>query len=130
MAKTKGLPPKNLTGQMPVSSLDSPWWDQVAYLFSCDPENAGKVLTIEEIAERVSRYPNGRKARGRTCARRLKHVLELVSRGPNGSLGRGATYRVVPVQPTPATGRRDTVDEEIQPAQDWILKQIEKMTED
>ncbi len=128
MARTKGQRPKKLTGQMPASSLDSPWWDEIARQFASD--NAGKVLSIEEITDLVSRYPNGRKARGRTCARRMKTVLELVSRGPNGSLGRGATYRVIASQPVTAAGRRDTVDEEIKLAEDWLLSRIERMTEE
>lgn len=44
----------------------------------------------------VPDYPDGRRPRPRTVARRLSPILTLVSRGPNGSLGRGATYRVVP----------------------------------
>jgi hypothetical protein len=123
--KTKGAPPKNLTGQMPVSSIDSPWWDHVASEITSPHVLGGKTLTVEELTQFIPPYPDGRRARPRTVARRLRRVLELVSRGPNGSRGKGATYRVMlPEAPKPVIEADCTVASD----DDWLQQSIERMT--
>lgn len=74
----------------------SPWWVTVASELSASEGLWGRDLTVEELAQMVPPYPDGRRARPRTVARRLARILQLISRGPNGSLGRGAVYRIVP----------------------------------
>lgn len=94
-----------------------------------DPDLVGRTLTIEEIASRVSSYPDGRSVRPRTASRRLAPILELVERGPNGSRGRGATYRIraLPAQADPPE-RDDVADVVIGSDHQWLLEQVERMT--
>lgn len=126
MARTRGAPPKNLTGRMPVSSMDSPWWDLVASEITSPDRLGGRTLTIEELTGLIPSYPDGRRARPRTVARRLRSVLELVERGPNGSLGRGATYRVLTPTVAPSSIQSDSV---VQADDEWLAKSVEKMTD-
>lgn len=91
-------------------------------------------MTIEEITATVAAYPNGRRVRSRSVARRLRGILELIERGPNGSRGRGATYRIVaPQSPTASTTdpveiRTDVEDVVIGSDRQWLLEQVERMT--
>jgi len=128
-AKARGAPPKTLTGQLAVKALVSPWWEWVASEISLSPEFVGKVFSIEELSQMIPAYPDGRRPRPRTVARRLRPVLELVERGPNGSRGIGAKYRVIPAAQTPVdeTGA-DGADELISVDEEWLLGSIKKMT--
>ena len=130
--KARGEAPKRLTGHMPVSPLDSPWWDRVMSEMTRDGGLVGKTLSIEELTQMVPSYEGGGRPRARTVARRLRPILELVSRGPNGSLGRGATYTVrVPVaDPGPETTRPDIPIDEIAPATDWLEQAVRRMTKE
>jgi hypothetical protein len=119
--RTKGGPPRKLTGQVPTSG-DSPWWSRVASEISSPDRLGGKTLTIEELAQTISSYPDGRPIRPRTVARRLRSVLRLVSRGPNGSLGRGAVYTVVPLPP-PEEMTEDSIPTDLE----WLEMAVEKM---
>lgn len=125
----RGMPPARLTGGSRVRSLDSPWWDLVMSELVAVPGLVGRTLSIEEIAGMVLSYPDGRRPRARTVARRLAPILELVERGPNGSKGRGASYRVLDLPPTrEPIGRDDVVDTEISSDMKWLLEQVERMT--
>ena len=95
--RSKGRPPGNLTGQLPVSG-DSPWWRSVASEVCRNPTLVGKVFTIEEITSMCPVYPDGRTPRPRAVARRLLELnsIKLVERGPNGSKGKGAKYEILP----------------------------------
>ncbi len=125
MARTRGAPPAKLTGGTRVRSLDSPWWEQVASKISRNTGLVGRTLTIEELTQIVPGYPDGRRPRPRTVARRLMHVLELVQRGPGGSLGRGATYRILSPLPDRAP---DGGEAPIATDRKWLLEQVERMT--
>lgn len=113
-----------------MSSLESPWWDSVASALSSRGDLVGRTMSIEDILAEVPSYPDGRRPRTRTAARRLRSVLELVERGPNGSLGRGAVYRIVSSAPLPRAGRDDIEDEGIAPATDWLADAVRRMTSD
>lgn len=87
----------------------------------------GATLLIADIVQTLPSYPDGRRPRPRTAARRLAPILQLVSRGPNGSLGNGATYRIVPpIIPGLPLHTQDIV--EIPHDEEWLLQSIEKMT--
>ena len=89
----------------------------------------GKIISIEELSQMISRYPTGGAVRPRTVARRLRQILELVERGPNGSLGKGATYKIVNLPaPLESIARSDTIDDEIKCDNDWLEQSIERMT--
>ena len=128
MAKLTGRPPSSLTGRLPVSSDESPWWDSVAAALCAREDLLGRVMSIEDIAALVPSYPDGRRPRPRAASRRLRPILELVERGPNGSLGRGATYRIVAPGPMAPVGRADVDDDEITPADDWLCDAVGRMT--
>lgn len=114
---------------MPVSSLDSPWWEGVSSELLARPDLVGRTLTIEELAQTVPSYPDGRRPRTRAVARRLRPILELVERGPNGSLSRGATYRIRAPQPrAEAVPITETPDDELKPNVDWLEEQVRRMT--
>lgn len=125
-SKLKGAPPKHLTGKMPVSSMESPWWDQVLSEITGPSGLVGSTLSVEELTELIPSYPDGRRPRARAVVRRLRSVLELVSRGPNGSLGRGATYRVLPALPKPRAPAAD--DDVLALNEDYIAAAVERMT--
>lgn len=77
----------------------------------------------------VPSYAGGGRPRSRTVARRMRPILELVSRGPNGSRGRGATYKVIrPDTASETVTRTDTDDVVIGSDRDWLLEQVERMT--
>ncbi len=123
--KLKGEPPKVLTGPLPASSLDSPWWDQVMIDVTLSPGMVGRTISIEELTQIIPSYPDGRRPRPRTVARRLRSMMTLVERGPNGSRGRGATYRIDgrPIEkPVDASDDLITFDDE------WLNQSVEKMT--
>ena len=127
----KGSPPPTLTGQIPVSSLDSQWWDQIALRVSSDTNLIGKVFTIEELSQmNILRYKDGAYPRGKTIARRLKPILELISRGPNGSLGKGAIYKIkgAIIVKEDIQIRGDIKNVEIAVADEWLKESIERMT--
>jgi hypothetical protein len=124
----KGAPPVKLTGQMPVSSLESDHWDRIMSEITGPGGLVGRTLTIEELAGLIPTYPGGRRARGRTIARRMRPVLELIERGPNGSRGRGATYRVIARAEAVPAGSPDIEDQEISTDDDWLLRSVAKMT--
>lgn len=128
MVRTRGSAPSRLTGNLPVSSPESPWWDQVASEITSRPGMVGRTMTIEELTGEVPCYPDGRAPRPRTVARRLWRILELVERGSNGSLGRGATYRIVGSLRAMAVGRQDVADETVTPDNDWLMAAVERMT--
>lgn len=130
-AKTRGEPPKKLTGKMPVRPADSPWWDRVMSEITGPGGMVGRTLSIEELAEALPRYPSGGRVRPRAAAKRLRPILELVSRGPNGSLGRGAVYTIKPQgEPSPQSQliRTDTPDEEVPVDANWLELSIKRMT--
>lgn len=125
----EGRPPATLTGQVPVSSLESAWWDHVMSWCTGEGGLVGRTLSIEELSGVIPSYPDGRRARPRTVARRLRPILELVERGPNGSRGRGATYRVMAIPVPPDLKEREDVgDDEIAPASDWLDEAVRRMT--
>ena len=127
--RTLGAPPPNLTGGVRVRSLDSPWWTGVMSELLLVPGLVGQTLTIEELTQMVPPYPDGKRPRSRTVARRLASILELVSKGPNGSRGHGATYRVTaPPSIGGSIGRQDVVDVVIGSDAKWLLEQVERMT--
>lgn len=128
--KTKGEPPRNLTGQMPVKALDSPWWDGVASEITRPGGLVGRTLSIEELTELIPSYPDGRRPRPRAVARRLGRVLRLVERGPNGSRGRGAIYQVVAPPPPPDAGRDDVEADEVPTDLEYLEQVIRKMTKE
>jgi hypothetical protein len=122
--KAKGKPPSTLTGQLPVSADDSPWWREMASTVSKQGERVGTTWTIEEITQMIPDYPDGRRPRPRTVSRRLLELgtIELIERGPNGSLGKCAKYRILPeLPPAPAAG--PVVENE-----DYLAKAVERMT--
>jgi hypothetical protein len=85
----------------------------------------GTIYTVEEITQMIPSYPDGRKARPRTVARRLATCLSLVERGPNGSKSRGARYLVLqePRRPSMQEG-----DEPVRVDEDWLNDAVDKMT--
>jgi hypothetical protein len=109
-----------------VSSDFSPWWEQLGSRLGHYGLLVGTIYTIEEIAQMIPPYPDGRRPRPRTVARRLNELqaLELVSRGPNGSLGREARYKILPERPqAPA--------EDVEPMLDnaeFLANAVERMT--
>ena len=114
---------ENLRGQValgrtPVSG-HSPWWATVCSELSFRSDLVGRDLTVEELTQTVPDYPNGRRPRARTVARRLAPILTLVSRGPNGSLGRGAVYRIIP--------GREVGPEDIPTDDEWLLEAAARM---
>lgn len=121
--RTKGRPPSTLTGQLPVSG-DSPWWRWIASEICHDADLVGKELSIEVITQTLPRYPDGRKIRSRTAARRLIEygAMVLVERGPNGSLGKGAKYKILP-EPSLAPAAEPVVENA-----DYLAKAVERMT--
>ncbi len=129
MTITRGKSPSSLTGRLPVSSMESPWWDAVASELIKRTGLVGQVISIEELTAMIPDYPDGGRCRPRAAARRLSAILELVERGPNGSRGKGATYRIVlPLaKPAPA-GRDDIAPDEIPIATSWLDNAIERMT--
>jgi hypothetical protein len=126
--QTKGRPPPTLTGQLPVSSDNSPWWDEVKSSLGSYGILVGSIYTIEEISQMIPSYPDGRRPRPRTVARRLNELqaLELIERGPNGSLGREARYKILPERPqAPA--------EDVEPMLDnaeFLANAVERMTKE
>lgn len=124
-AVVRGKPPSTLTGQLPISSEESPWWSEVISNLSSYGIKVGEIYTIEEITAMVPSYPDGRRPRSKATSRRLKPVLELVERGPNGALGRGAKYRVVEVIHPP---KFENGDEPIQSNEDWLNDAVSRMT--
>lgn len=74
---------------------------------------------MEELTQIVPDYPDGRRPRPRTVARRLAPVLTLIERGPNGSLGRGATYRIVP--------GRSVGPDDIPSDDEWLLQAADRV---
>lgn len=85
----------------------------------------GSTFTIEEITQMWPSYPDGRRPRSRTVARRLLELnaIELVERGPNGSLGKGARYKILPERPSPPAGDVEQIDND-----DYLEKAVERMT--
>ena len=127
-SRRRGASPRTLTGRDRVRSLDSPWWERVTSEMGLRPDLVGRTLTIEEITQIVPSYPDGRRPRPMTAARRLGRILELVSRGPNGSRSRGATYRILAIpDPTPLM-REDVEDIAIRSDRGWLLEQVKRMT--
>jgi hypothetical protein len=124
-AVTRGRPPSTLTGQLPVSG-DSPWWRRIASEICHDLDLVGRPLTIEEITQTLPRYPDGRRIRPRTAARRLLEygAIELVERGPNGSLGRGAKYKILPERPSPPAGDVEPMPDNAE----FLEDAVERMT--
>jgi hypothetical protein len=120
--QTKGRPPSNLSGQLPVSG-DSPWWRTVASEMHLYGILVGMVFSIEEITQMVPAYPDGRRPAPRTVARRLLEygAIELVERGPNGAKGRGAKYKILP---EPSLAPAEPVVEN----NDYLEKAVERMT--
>lgn len=86
------------------------------------PGMVGRVLSIEDLTQMIPSYPDGRRPRSRTVARRMSPVLELVERGPNGSRGKGATYRILPSRAEVTDGEPIAKDDE------WLLAAVERMT--
>jgi hypothetical protein len=84
----------------------------------------GSVLPIEEIAQKVPAYPDGRRPVPRTVARRLLEygAIELVERGPNGAKGRGAKYKVLS-RPSIAHPIESIVENS-----DYLREAVERMT--
>lgn len=124
--RTKGRPPPTLTGQLPVSADDSPWWKELSSRLGQYGILVGTIYTIEEITQMIPSYPDGRRPRPRTVARRLNELqaLELVSRGPNGSLGREARYKILPERPQSPV-------EDVEPMLDnaeFLANAVERMT--
>jgi hypothetical protein len=123
--RTKGRPPSKLTGQLPVSG-DSPWWRSVASEVS---RHLGPIfpqwISIEVLTTSVRAYPDGRRPKARTVARRLLQygAIELVERGPNGSLSKGAAYKILPERP-PAPAP----DSEMIQNSDYLEQAVERMT--
>lgn len=85
----------------------------------------GSTFTIEEITQMWPSYPDGRRPRPRTVARRLLELnaIELVERGPNGSLGKGAKYKVLPERSLPPDAGEPMLDNE-----DFLRDAVERMT--
>lgn len=108
----------------PVRSGPSPWWDSVTSEVGGPAGLVGTLLTIEELTERIPCYPDGRRPRTRTVARRLRSILELVSAGPNGSRSVGATYRVMAYVPPPSY----VSDEGMAIDEDWLAAAADRMT--
>lgn len=104
-------------GRRPASG-HSPWWARVASELSRRRDLVGRHLTMEELTQIVPDYPDGRRPRPRTVARRLAPVLTLITRGPNGSLGRGSTWSVVP--------NREVGPDEILTDEEWLLEAAER----
>lgn len=125
--RIKGAPPSRLTGQARVSSLDSPWWAQVASELVSRPGMVGRVATIEEITLEVPDYPDGRRPRPRAVSRRLSHILELVERGPNGSRSRGARYRILDLEVSDVIPDDDAPKDE---NDDYLAAHIRRMLGD
>ena len=119
--KRKGAPPKSLTGQVSVKSIDSPWWDSIAVHLSSN--FLGQTMSVEELASKIPPYPTGSRVKTRTVARRLKKILQLVERGPNRSLGNGATYKVLPLVSPQVEGEVEITSDD-----DWLEQQIRRMT--
>jgi hypothetical protein len=123
--RTKGRPPSNLTGQLPVSG-DSPWWRSVA---SEVCKHLGPIypqwIPIELLATCIQSYPDGRRPRVRTVARRLLEygAIELVERGPNGSLSKGAKYKILPERSLPPAMDSEMIDNA-----EFLEKAVERMT--
>lgn len=115
---------------MPVSATASPWWATVALQITGPSGLVGRTLTIEALTELIPCYPDGRRPRPRTVARRLGSVLRLVERGPNGSLSKGALYDVIARPQRPDAGRDDLADDEIPVDLDWISSSVERMTKE
>lgn len=109
--RTKGGPPKTLTGRTRVSG-ESPWWREVCLRIG--EAHAGEELSIEKLYHLVPDYPDGRHPRRRAIARRLAPILELLSRGPNGSRSTGALYRITRLPPPPVRV------EPIGPDEEWL----------
>lgn len=125
--RIKGAPPKTLTGQVSVSSVDSPWWDQVASEITSRPGMVGKVVSIEELTQTLPDYPDGRRPRAKAASRRLRKILELVERGPNGSRSRGATYRIVDLDMPEVVVPDDDVPKDQN--DDYLEQAIRRMTD-
>lgn len=121
---SKGSPPSKLTGQLSVSSVDSPWWDSVGESLLNSKEFLGREFTIEELTALMPDYPNGARPRAHAVSRRLRRFMEIVHRGPNGSRSRGARYLIVGCKPKPK------IEDAINRDDDWILKSVEKMTKE
>lgn len=121
--RTKGKPPSTLTGQLPVSG-DSPWWRTVASEM-CNSSLEGNTYHIEALALLVPLYPDGRRPRERTVARRLLELnaIELVERGPNGSLGKGAKYKILPERSLPPAAESEMIENS-----DYLEQAVERMT--
>lgn len=100
----------------------------MAAWLAAHPSLAGRTLSIEEIAAALPSYPDGRRARPRVAARRLRAVLRLVERGPNGALGRGATYEVLAARAPEPPARDDIEDQAIEPADGWLADAVRRMT--
>lgn len=121
--QTKGKAPSTLTGQLPVSG-ESPWWRSVASELTSTQVLVGHTFSIERLTELISAYPDGRRPRTRTVARRLLELnaIELVERGPNGSKGKGAKYKILPESSLAPAGD-PLIDNE-----DFLEKAVERMT--
>ena len=90
------MPPKGRRN----NPLISAYWLEVEPLLDT---MVGQTLTVEELLNVLPDHRDGRRPRGKTAVRRLRHRLEVVFRGPNGVLGRGSTLRVLP-PPAPVVG--------------------------
>lgn len=82
-------------------------------------------VTIEQLSACIQSYPDGRRPKPRTVARRLLEygAIELVERGPNGSLGNGAKYKILPERSLPPA-----MDSEMIENSDYLEKAVERMT--
>lgn len=124
MKKRKGQAPSNLTGQLPVSAEFSPWWSKTVSEMGMHGLLPDMILTIESITQMIPAYPDGRKPRPRTVARRLTELqaIELVERGPNGSRGKEAKYKILSA-PTLPTAEEPFIDNN-----DFLEQAVQRMT--
>ena len=83
------------------------------------PGLVGSQVEMGELTQTLPCYPNGRRPKARTAARRLAPILELVERGSNGSLAR-ATYRIVRPPDAREAPADPFVDEE------WLEQAIQR----
>lgn len=89
------------------------------------PIGGSKAYTIDEITQMIPDYPDGRRPKPRTVARRLLEygAIELVERGPNGSLGKGAKYKILPERSLPPAAGSEMIENS-----DYLEQAVERMT--